>query len=119
MKIRTALAACCVTAALGTLAACSSSTADSSASAAPTASSSAAGTDDVTALCAQVVDQKMPVEAAEALAEGSGYQWRIGSVDGKPKALTMDYREDRMTFAVEDGPSVRRTQAARPASSHP
>ena len=60
----------------------------------------AASRDDIAALCAQIVEQKLSPDAAAASAEGSGYTSRIGSVDGEANALTMDYREDRMTFTV-------------------
>ena len=39
--------------------------------------SSISAADDVSALCAQVVEQKLPAEAAQALAESSGYVARI------------------------------------------
>jgi hypothetical protein len=59
--------------------------------------------DDMTALCQQFIEQALPVEAAQALAETSGYSSRVGSIDGQPQALTKDYREDRFTFDVENG----------------
>ena len=64
--------------------------------------SAVAVADDITALCAQIVEQQLSPDAATASAEGSGYTTRIGSVDGEAKPLTMDYREDRMTFTVVD-----------------
>lgn len=73
-----------------------SSFADISGSAVPVA-------DELTALCAQIVEQALPLEAAEALADSSGYTTRVGSIDGEEQAVTMDYREDRMTFATQDG----------------
>ncbi len=44
---------------------------------------------------------------AEAKATAAGYTTRIGSVDGQPRALTMDYRFDRITLDVEAGRVVR------------
>jgi hypothetical protein len=57
--------------------------------------------DDLTALCTQIVEQALPLDAAVALAEASGYTTRIGRLDGEDQAVTMDLREDRFTFEVE------------------
>ncbi len=57
--------------------------------------------DDLTALCEQIVAEALPLDAAVALAEASGYQTRVGRLDGEDQALTMDLREDRFTFEVE------------------
>lgn len=57
--------------------------------------------DDLTALCTQIVEQALPLDAAVALAEASGYTTRIGRLDGEDQAVTMDMREDRFTFEVE------------------
>ena len=43
--------------------------------------SAVAVADDVAALCAQIVEQKLSPDAAAASAEGSGYTTRIGSVE--------------------------------------
>ena len=59
--------------------------------------------DEITALCEQVIAESLPVEAATALAEASGYATRIVSLDGEPQPATKDYREDRMSFDVEAG----------------
>lgn len=59
--------------------------------------------EDMTSLCQQFIDQALPVEAAQALAETSGYTMRVGSIDGAPQALTKDYREDRFTVDVTGG----------------
>jgi hypothetical protein len=99
------LTAALVAAALGTVAltGCSaaangstdpSSFANVSGSAVPVA-------DDVAALCAQIVEQKLSPDVAAATAEGAGYTTRIGSIDGEPQAVTKDLQEDRMTFTVE------------------
>jgi hypothetical protein len=57
-------------------------------------------TDELTALCEQIVAEALPLDAAVALAEVSGYTTRVGSIDGEDQALTMDLQEDRMTFDV-------------------
>jgi len=57
--------------------------------------------EEVTALCAQIVTQALPLDAATALAESSGYASRVSSIDGEPQAVTMDFRQDRMNFEVE------------------
>lgn len=72
----------------------SSSFGDVSGSAVPVA-------DELAALCEQVVVEALPLDAAVALAEASGYTTRVGSLDGEPQAVTTDFREDRMTFDVE------------------
>lgn len=62
------------------------------------------GTDPaMVALCDQMVADAMTVEEATALAEANGYIARVGSIDGEPQAVTMDYRLDRFTFDVVDG----------------
>jgi hypothetical protein len=72
----------------------SSSFGDVSGSAVPVA-------DELAALCDQVVAEALPLDAAVALAEASGYTTRVGTLDGEPQAVTTDVREDRMTFDVE------------------
>jgi hypothetical protein len=57
--------------------------------------------DDITALCASIVEQSLPAEAAAAMAESSGYTSRITKQDGEAQAATTDLREDRMNFEVE------------------
>jgi len=62
------------------------------------------GTDPaMVALCDQMVADAMTVEDATALAESNGYIARVGTIDGEPQAVTMDYRLDRFTFDVVDG----------------
>lgn len=62
------------------------------------------GTDPaMVALCDQMVADAMTVDDATALAEANGYTARVGSIDGEPQAVTMDYRLDRFTFDVVDG----------------
>lgn len=46
-------------------------------------------------------------EAAQTKAAASGYEVRIAMVDGEPRALTMDYRTDRINLELEDGVVVR------------
>lgn len=55
------------------------------------------------ALCADMVGQGLSPEEADALAVENGYVTRVGSVDGEPRPVTMDYRTDRFTFEVVDG----------------
>lgn len=97
-----ALSALALTATLG-LAACSggqpatdsSSFGNISGSAVPVA-------DELAALCEQIVTQALPLDAATALAESSGYQARVTSIDGEGQAATTDLRDDRMNFEVEN-----------------
>jgi hypothetical protein len=94
------------------LTACSTSEpADTAASAIAAASeaaseANAAGNADMMALCDQMVADGLSPEDATALAESNGYSARIGTVDGTPQALTMDYRVDRFTFEVTAGKVV-------------
>lgn len=57
--------------------------------------------DELTALCEQIVEQALPADAAAALAEASGYEARVISIDGEGQAVTQDLREDRMNFELE------------------
>jgi len=52
---------------------------------------------------AELLDKQMPTAEAGEYTENAGYQWRVGSFDGIPQALTMDYNIDRLTFDVNDG----------------
>jgi len=56
--------------------------------------------DDITALCASIVEQALPADAAAAMAESSGYTSRITKQDGEALPATTDLREDRMNFEV-------------------
>jgi hypothetical protein len=49
------------------------------------------------------------VAEAEKATTDAGYAFRVVSVDGEPKAVTMDYREDRINAEVEDDEVVRVT----------
>ena len=100
-------------AAAALLAGCSSSddAASAPASAIEAASSAAAaagaaGNADMEALCAQMVADGLSPEEATALAESNGYVARVGTIDGEPQAVTMDFREDRFTFEVQGGAVV-------------
>lgn len=42
-------------------------------------------------------------EEAGALAESRGLKWRVTEKDGESLPATMDYREDRVNFGVENG----------------
>lgn len=55
------------------------------------------------ALCDQMFAEGLSPEDAAALAEQNGYVARVGTIDGEPQAVTMDYRLDRFTFEVADG----------------
>lgn len=91
-----------LTATLG-LAACSgASPAGDSSSFADVSGSAVPVADELTALCEQIVTQALPLDAATALAESSGYQARVIKQDGEGLAATTDLREDRMNFEVEN-----------------
>lgn len=99
-------------AAMAALSACSSTSepaspsgavAPSAAGSEPAQSPAPPGTAEMKALRTQMVDSAMSPQDATALAEQNGYVARVGTVDGAPQALTMDYREDRFTFDVEGG----------------
>ena len=49
-------------------------------------------------------------KAAGDMADKAGIKWRIIEVDGKPRPATMDYRPDRLNFAIKDGKVIRVTQ---------
>ncbi|MDI1290391.1 MAG: hypothetical protein PSX37_10640 [bacterium] len=92
------------------LAGCSSSSvsapsATTAPSSAPAASDGAdlPGTAAMRALCNQMVTEGLSPEDATKLAEDNGYVARVGSIDGVPQAVTMDFREDRFTFDVASG----------------
>lgn len=80
------------------LAACSSGDAGDGSAAVPDGADQA-----MVALCEEMVGQGLSPEEADALAVGNGYVTRVGSIDGEPQAVTMDYRTDRFTFDVVDG----------------
>lgn len=55
------------------------------------------------AACDQIVEGKLTQADAEALVATAGLESRIGSVDGEPNALTMDYNPSRVTLTLESG----------------
>ena len=52
---------------------------------------------------ADLIADPMPQDQATAQIEEAGYVWRLGTIDGEPQAVTMDYRTDRLTLTVDDG----------------
>ncbi len=52
----------------------------------------------------------MTLPAASARAEKAEIQWRVIEEDGKPRAVTMDHRPDRLNFAVAEGKIIRVTK---------
>ena len=52
---------------------------------------------------AELLEKEVPLAEAGEYTETAGYQWRVGSFDGIPQAVTMDYTIDRLTFDVNDG----------------
>jgi membrane-bound lytic murein transglycosylase B len=99
---KTIAASLVAAAAFTTLAACSSDPAETATSAIAAASDAAANADMVT-LCEQMVADGLSPEEATALAESKGFVARVGTIDGQPQAVTMDFREDRFTFEVTGG----------------
>lgn len=91
----------------GLLVGCSSGSDASGEAAAPTEGGDVvvdAGEDPaMIALCEQMVSAGLSPEEAATLAEENGYISRVGTIDGEPQAVTMDYRLDRFTFEVADG----------------
>jgi len=51
----------------------------------------------------------MSVDDAEAATTEAGFEFRVVSVDGEERPVTMDYRPDRVNVAVEDDKVVRVT----------
>lgn len=45
----------------------------------------------------------LPQDDATGRIEAAGYTWRLGTIDGEPQAVTMDYRIDRLTLTTQDG----------------
>lgn len=85
------------------LTACSSSSGSSSAASASAVDISGSpvnATEDLTALCKQIVDQKLTLEAANALAEAGGNVTRVIKKDGEDLPATADLNETRLNFEV-------------------
>jgi hypothetical protein len=59
-----------------------------------------AGSAQMRAMCEQMVSAVMTAEQAQAFALSLGYTTRVGTIDGVPQAVTMDYRPDRFTLSV-------------------
>lgn len=89
---------------LGGVSACSG---DTSSETPETTESEAAVNPDITAEQQTFVDDllatPLPQDEATALIEEAGYVWRLGTIDGEPQAVTMDYRTDRLTLTVDQG----------------
>ncbi len=66
-----------------------------------------AGTQDINVVAESLIG--MSVADAEAAATDAGFAFRVTSTDGKPAAVTMDYRIDRINAEVEDDEVVRVT----------
>ena len=67
----------------------------------------ATGGQDINALAPTLVG--LSVADAEKATTDAGFTFRVTSVDGKPNAVTMDYREDRINAEVEADKVVRVT----------
>ena len=65
------------------------------------------GGQDINALAGTLVG--MAAADAEKATTDAGFTFRVTSVDGKPNAVTMDYREDRINAEVEADKVVRVT----------
>ena len=55
------------------------------------------------AFLADLLATPLPEAEATARIEAAGYTWRLGTIDGEPQAVTMDYRIDRLTLTTQDG----------------
>jgi len=51
----------------------------------------------------ELLAEPLPQDEATTRIEEAGYAWRLGTIDGEPQAVTMDYRIDRLTLTVDDG----------------
>jgi hypothetical protein len=60
-------------------------------------------TDEQVAFVEDLLATPLPQEEATARIEEAGYVWRLGTIDGEPQAVTMDYRTDRLTLTTQDG----------------
>jgi len=82
------------------LAACSSS---EPAESAPTSDVITEVTAEQETFRTDLIAAALPQDEATALIEQNGYTWRLGTIDGEPQAVTMDYRLDRLTLTVDSG----------------
>ena len=80
--------------------ACSSSSSDAPVSEINLSGSPVSTEDDMTALCTQIVEQALPLEAAVAIAEATGYTTRVTILDGEAQAVTADVQADRFSLEV-------------------
>lgn len=55
------------------------------------------------AFLADLLAAALPEAEATARIEAAGYIWRLGTIDGEPQPVTMDYRVDRLTLTTQDG----------------
>ena len=62
-----------------------------------------AGSAQMVAMCAQMVDGRMDLATASAFADSNGYTVRTGSIDGQPQMVTMDFRWNRFTVDLVKG----------------
>lgn len=60
-------------------------------------------TDEQLAFVDELLAEPLPEDEATAMIEEAGYSWRLGTIDGEPQAVTMDYRIDRLTLTTQDG----------------
>ena len=101
---RLTAAALIAAAAIGGVSACSN---DDAAPSTETSESEEAVNPDITSEQQAFVDDllatPLPQDEATALIEQAGYSWRLGTIDGEPQAVTMDYRIDRLTLTIDDG----------------
>lgn len=67
----------------------------------------AAGTEEISVVAESLIG--MSVKKAEQAANDAGFEFRVISTDGEPAAVTMDYREDRINAAIENGSVVQVT----------
>ena len=58
------------------------------------------GSAQMVAMCGQMVDGAMTYEKASAFAASNGYSMRIGTIDGEPQMVTMDFRWNRFTVSL-------------------
>jgi hypothetical protein len=58
------------------------------------------GSAQMVAMCGQMVDGAMTYEQAAAFAASNGYSIRVGTIDGEPQMVTMDFRWDRFTVSL-------------------
>lgn len=84
------------------LAACTSVGSQAPVSEAPLTGTPVSTEEDAAGLCASIVEQALPLDVAQLLAEDAGYTTRVGSIDGESQALTTDFLENRLTFDTQD-----------------